>query len=281
MAQLEDFFSKTFIDRKIGTFVLDVTVEESHQSELKITKNPIESGGVVADHAYLLPRSLTIRGVVVDYEVEQAAELLSQLTSVNGIEGVLSSVVLGDFNPLDKSTQDKLLDSAITVLGDNVLNRVRNIAPWLPGAIGQALDFGEAPSRVRKMYEELNSLQRSGEMLTITTKAKIYENMVLTGIAAVTNNDNALELVLSFDEIQVTAEQLVIEGGLTGGEADMKVKEGKGKGKDGKDDGDTGADGDASPSTKRSDKIKHQSVTERMRAQVEAEKAKLKGRLGF
>jgi len=281
MATLEDFFSKTFVSRKIGTFVLDATTDESHQSQLKVTKNPIESGGVIADHAYLLPGALVIRGIIVDYEVEQVSTLIGKLTSIEGIAGVLGDVVSGDFDPFDEATQDKLLESAQVVIGDIVLGAIRNIAPWLPGVLGKVLDIDgeEAPSRIRKLYAELESIQSSGEMLTVITKAKIYNDMVLTGIAAITNNDNVLEVVLSFENIQVTAEQLVVQGGLTGGEADMRSKKGKG-GKDGKDDS-ADPSGDAGKDTKKPVKVEHESVVERMRGQVEAELGKLKGRMGF
>lgn len=35
---------------------------------LAITENPIEDGSVIADHAVLEPKEITIMGVVVDYD---------------------------------------------------------------------------------------------------------------------------------------------------------------------------------------------------------------------
>ena len=45
------------ISRKIGTFRLDATEQENNKSTLRTTKNPIESGANVADHAALEPKT--------------------------------------------------------------------------------------------------------------------------------------------------------------------------------------------------------------------------------
>jgi len=275
MIGISDFFSEVAVSRKIGTFRLDATVEESHQSTLKTTKNPIESGGVIADHAYLEPRQLTVRGIIVDYEVVSNVISAVMSPSMESTVGVLGDVITGDFNPFDPATQDKLLNDAGIFAGDYAIGAVRNIAPWLPNLVTRALDLGEAPSRIRKQLAELESMQASGEMLKISTKAKDYTNMVLQGLATVTRKDTVLEVVLSFGEIQVSAEQLVTSSGLTGGEADMRPKGGKGK------DGDTDPTGDSGKDTRVPPKVNHQSVNERMRGQVEAELGKLKGRMGF
>lgn len=54
--------------RKIGTFRLDATEQENNKSTLRTTKNPIESGANVADHAVLEPKQITIKGKIVAYE---------------------------------------------------------------------------------------------------------------------------------------------------------------------------------------------------------------------
>lgn len=46
--------------RSIGGITMDVTVEEHHTDELEITEHPVQQGASVTDHAYLLPKSVTI-----------------------------------------------------------------------------------------------------------------------------------------------------------------------------------------------------------------------------
>jgi hypothetical protein len=50
-----------FLQRNIGGFVADVTVEEIHIDTLEITRNPVEQGAAVTDHAYKEPAAVIIR----------------------------------------------------------------------------------------------------------------------------------------------------------------------------------------------------------------------------
>jgi len=44
----------------------DAVIREGHTSELEITENPIETGVVVSDHAYMKPQRLEVEGAVGD-----------------------------------------------------------------------------------------------------------------------------------------------------------------------------------------------------------------------
>lgn len=52
--------------RKFGGLTFDATFEESHESELVITDNPVETGVVISDHAYMAPLRLIITAGVSD-----------------------------------------------------------------------------------------------------------------------------------------------------------------------------------------------------------------------
>lgn len=54
------------IIRSMGGLVFDAVFEESHEAELEVTDNPVETGVVVSDHAYMLPLRLTISAGVSD-----------------------------------------------------------------------------------------------------------------------------------------------------------------------------------------------------------------------
>jgi hypothetical protein len=47
--------------RKIGTIIPDVTIEESHSDRLTVTQHPVASGSQIADHAYKMPATITMR----------------------------------------------------------------------------------------------------------------------------------------------------------------------------------------------------------------------------
>jgi hypothetical protein len=44
----------------IGPVLVSVIISEGHQSSLGITENPIETGAKVTDHAYVMPKKLTL-----------------------------------------------------------------------------------------------------------------------------------------------------------------------------------------------------------------------------
>lgn len=54
------------IIRSIGGLVFDAVIEEQHDSSLEVTENPVETGVVVADHAYMKPQRVTITAGVSD-----------------------------------------------------------------------------------------------------------------------------------------------------------------------------------------------------------------------
>ncbi len=47
-------------------FAFDAVLRESHHSELTVTDNPVETGVVISDHAYMAPVRLEIEAVVSD-----------------------------------------------------------------------------------------------------------------------------------------------------------------------------------------------------------------------
>lgn len=54
------------IIRSMGGLVFDAVFEETHQADLEVTDNPVETGVVVSDHAYMKPLSLTLCAGVSD-----------------------------------------------------------------------------------------------------------------------------------------------------------------------------------------------------------------------
>ena len=54
---------------KIGSVTIDASIKEDHESNCELTENPIESGADVIDHVSMLPKKLSIEGVVSDSPV--------------------------------------------------------------------------------------------------------------------------------------------------------------------------------------------------------------------
>lgn len=49
-----------FMQRNIGGFIADVTIEEDHTDEVVMTEHPVERGASITDHAYKVPSKLTV-----------------------------------------------------------------------------------------------------------------------------------------------------------------------------------------------------------------------------
>lgn len=54
------------IFRRMGDLVFDAVFEEVHESELEVTENPVETGVVVSDHAFMKPEKVTLTAGVSD-----------------------------------------------------------------------------------------------------------------------------------------------------------------------------------------------------------------------
>ena len=48
--------------RAIGPVPIDVVVTERHKSDIEITEIPIENGARITDHAFILPKKITLEG---------------------------------------------------------------------------------------------------------------------------------------------------------------------------------------------------------------------------
>ena len=47
--------------RAIGTLIPDVTIEETHVDQIRITDHPVETGASVSDHAFKMPETVEMR----------------------------------------------------------------------------------------------------------------------------------------------------------------------------------------------------------------------------
>lgn len=66
MTDTADSLTQVAIIRSMGGLVFDAVFEETHQSDLEVTDNPVETGVVVSDHAYMKPLHVTLSCGVSD-----------------------------------------------------------------------------------------------------------------------------------------------------------------------------------------------------------------------
>lgn len=196
------------ISRKIGTFKLDVTEQENNKSILRTTKNPIESGASVADHAVLEPKQLTIKGKIVAYEPPD-------LTQTDEIMQVVR------FNLPRIKTAHRLTQKAYKLYSDvkhiknevmryakifGIDKKIREIAPFLTDGNANK-DNSTAKNRMQSLYEKLLNVQKSGEFLVVTTGVKTYHKMLITSIELTTESDLYTDVTLTLEEVFVVETQ--------------------------------------------------------------------------
>lgn len=80
----ENLFVRT--KRTIGGIQLDTVIVEDHDNSVTITKNPVEAGVDITDHAIIQPKILFIRGAVTDTPLGGAAFglLIDSITNLFG-----------------------------------------------------------------------------------------------------------------------------------------------------------------------------------------------------
>lgn len=192
----------------VGTFVFDCALEESHESRLTVSENPLESGALVADHSYLEPKTYSVRGLIVSYKPQSLLQqtisndlaLAKRLPVLNGIIGQTEQVIARVNRYAGRVQQ-----AAQTAM--KIANR---LAPWVPESLQSLGDqTQESLSRQAQAYADLLTIQANGEFLTITSGLRTYNNVLLTGVVCVGNEDDAAQFALEFREVFIVQTRTV------------------------------------------------------------------------
>jgi hypothetical protein len=69
-----------------NALTFDSVIREAHTSELAVTDNPVETGVVMSDHAYMQPRRLTMEGAFSNTPMQEGGIPNSALVSGNSIK---------------------------------------------------------------------------------------------------------------------------------------------------------------------------------------------------
>ncbi|PVZ86703.1 hypothetical protein C9426_14905 [Serratia sp. S1B] len=186
----------TVVTRSIGDFMLDCVVIESHDSTLRLTENPVESGANIADHAVLEPKEITITGVMVGYSPP------AHFRAMTGFDTQLL-----DRYPLP--VEFSAYTRQVEAMANQFISKVENIrgqvgrvlAPWYPETTGQGKDISSTLDRVGKAYEDLLTLQKNGETITVQTGIRQYNAMMIISVSVVQMHDGSAEFSLTCREI--------------------------------------------------------------------------------
>lgn len=206
-------------NRAIGEIQFDATTEESHQSELSITENPIESGANVADHAVLQPKQITIVGVMVDHDSQAFGLSDLGFPHIRGATDFLNHFplpapfVTQTAQTLAKGTRLLSQGAGMVAQAQQVFEQARALAPFLPDfGLGNLSDRSANSSRVKKCYADLVACQKSGETLEIQTGLHLYKNMLLQSVSVKQTADGSAEFTITAREV------FIVETQSTGGQ---------------------------------------------------------------
>ncbi|WP_169753522.1 phage baseplate protein [Campylobacter mucosalis] len=208
------------ISRRIGKITLDVTEQEAHKSVLRLTKNPVESGANVSDHAILEPKQITIKGKIVAYEPPE----ITKFDEVMDLVRPNLAYIKPAFRLTQKALKLKaqvehtqavinkyskvLFDTEFDVLGE----AGRVIAPFLPDFVKQKDDNTKTGDRLSEALNSLYQAQRSADTLEVQTGLRLYKNMKITSIEATTEQDLYADVTLNLEEIFIVETKM--QGGL-------------------------------------------------------------------
>lgn len=148
------------IIRSMGGLVFDAVFEETHEADLEVTDNPVETGVVVSDHAFMKPLRVKISAGVSD----------TPLKGWGGGYQVSQGALVGGGS------------------GEGKDFWARN-APSDP--------FASDAGRSRRAFELLTELQRRAEPFAVQTGLKLYENMVCTSIRTSQDKDSSGALLFT------------------------------------------------------------------------------------
>lgn len=190
--------------RNCGGVVLDAVTDESHESEMAIADNTLETGTKASDHAALEPKVITVTGTVIGYEGSSAQEdFISEITGMRdlafldglGLPSVMSTVI--------ESTRDMVVNRLATFVDWGALDAAISSAltPWLPDfSIAEQLKTSDN-LRIEEIYRNFLDFQKNVIYCDVDTGIFKYTNMLLQSIRVRQQKDGSAEFTLRFREV--------------------------------------------------------------------------------
>ncbi len=210
----------------------DATLNETHDSSSDITQHPVEDGSVITDHVRPRPDALSLNVFVSNHPISlqkahadfrDAVEDTPQGFLIPEGTATATELLLGQprrrplpvqliaagrFGDLERVS----LPNLPFVTNSGFLPALPQIPQWFAAPEQDqeeesfqvtTLQHKEGFDRSRQMYEQFITLQRSGQLLTVVTKIREYENMVIESMSVPRDSGSANSLTLQVNFIQV------------------------------------------------------------------------------
>lgn len=158
---------------------LDAAVRETHSSAAEPTDSAIEDGSVITDHIDIAPKSLIIEGIVSN------TPLTIQSVLIGNAAGLVGSIIGRSSN---SNITGALAAGGLSTFG----NSIARIAV-------------DAKNRAKTAFEAMQTAQESGATLTIITRYKVYNDMIIRDLQATrdASTGNILTFTATFREIRI------------------------------------------------------------------------------
>ncbi len=174
--------------RSMDGLVFDAVFEETHESDMEVTDNPVETGVIVSDHAYMKPLRVKISAGVSD------TPLRGWGSGFQIVQGALTGGGSGE--------------------GSKFWSRQSSGDP-----------FASPAGRSRRAFELLTELQKKAEPFDLQTGLKLYQNMVCTSIRASQDKDSSSALLFTAELREViTVNTEIVQYNTEPGPTAMQAK---------------------------------------------------------
>jgi Dit-like phage tail protein len=109
------------IIHSIETLTFDAVLTESHESQLQVTSNPVETGVMISDHCFMQPLKVTISAAVSDLKLPSGSPDYDDASSGRArrafelLQTLQANTAKGDVDPFSVSTGLRLYEKMVCV----------------------------------------------------------------------------------------------------------------------------------------------------------------------
>ena len=187
---------------------LDAAISITTSRQVSLTKNPVESGGNITDHATLGNLTLSIEGLISEAPLPSGLLESALGIAAGAAGGLIGTVVGGAAGGLAGS-----LATAGAAAGANALisgsAASLEIKDGIPSAIAieshiskRAVGDTDYP---RKAFTYLLALQKDRLLVNVVTRLHTYKSLIITDISVpqVISDGKSIRFTASFEQVQI------------------------------------------------------------------------------
>jgi len=202
--------SESFLDSSVQTlvkpksakgisgFVFDIPENEDINLSSDITEHFTEDNSFINDHKINKPITVTLSGFVGELVYRGPEKTEEDIQEINNRLEVVDAY-LGDFTPGFIQDAQRVVSATETAASsiNQILDRTQNVVDFFQG---------EKPEETeqQKAFNNLFSLWRSSELVTVQTPWRYFDNMMITniGFSQGQESDQISNVIVSLKEIR-------------------------------------------------------------------------------